>query len=94
MKSDFVMNLLPLLHKLTKQDRDNIWFAVWQLRPDKRSMLANYGKIPGIGPLNLDEVIIVLREAESQLPGGAADTTIRNLQILRDLVEEQTAKSG
>jgi hypothetical protein len=36
----------------------------------------------------------VLREAESQLPDGAADTTIRNLQILRDLVEEQTAKAG
>ena len=88
------MNLLPLLHKLTKQDRDNIWFAVWQLRPDKRFMLANYGKTPGIGLLNLDEVIIVLGEAQSQLPDGAANTTISNLQILRDRVEEQAAKAG
>ena len=36
------MNLLPLLPKLTKQDRDIIWFVAWQLRPDARPILANY----------------------------------------------------
>ena len=75
------MNLLPLLPKLTKQDRDIIWFAAWQLRPDARPVLADYGKV-GIGALAFDDVIAALREAEDKEllePAGAATDTIRNL---------------
>jgi hypothetical protein len=78
-------NLFALLPSLTKQDCDNIRFAVWQLRPDKRSGLANYG-IGAIGLLDFDDVIAVLREAEDKgllLPVGAALNTIRNLQSKR-----------
>jgi hypothetical protein len=76
---------MPLLHKLTKQDRDNIWFAAWQLRPHVRSALREYGK-SAIGFLAFDDVIAVLREAEDKgllEPAGAATNTIRNLQSKR-----------
>jgi hypothetical protein len=78
-------NLLALLPCLNKQDRDNIRFAVWQLRPEARSLLAQHG-ILGIGFLRFDDVIDVLREAEDKgllLPIGAALNTIRNLQSKR-----------
>jgi len=78
-------NIMPLLRKLTKQDRDNIWFAAWQLRPRVRSALKEYGK-SAIGLLAFDDVIAVLREAEDKgllEPAGAATNTIRNLQSKR-----------
>ena len=76
-------NLLLLERRLTKQDRDNIRFAVWQLRPDQRSLLGRYG-IAGLGWLPFDDVLAVLREADVNglLPDGAASKTIRNLQRL------------
>ena len=75
------VNLLTLL--LTKQDRDNIKFAVWQLRPDKRFLLLA-GPV-GIFFFDFDEVIDLLREAEDKklLPDGAALNTIRHLQSQR-----------
>ena len=79
-------NLMPLLPKLTKQDRDNIWFAFWQLRPNARRVLDRYGKVAGIGVLAFDDVIAVLHEAEDKgllEPAGAATNTIRNLQSKR-----------
>jgi hypothetical protein len=72
--------------KLTKQDRDNIWFAFWQLRPNTRRVLDEYGKVAGISVLAFDDVIAVLREAEARSllePPGAASNTIRNLRKLR-----------
>ena len=79
-------NLMPLLPKLTKQDRDNIWFAFWQLRPHARPALDSYGKLAGIGVLAFDDALAVLHEAEDKgllEPAGAATNTIRNLRTLR-----------
>jgi hypothetical protein len=78
LQGQMAKNLLTLLPKLTKQDKENIAFAVAQSRPNDRFAPTDLDKL---GLLDRDVAIAALLEAETKklLPPGAAFQTARKL---------------